>query len=97
MNFVEKRQIQALLRQTGAYLCSFFALIRTATSDKQSKCCGKVSDFTYNPVCKLSGQFCTGLAQCPKLDVATKSNLIKQWTIDVNTGKQIDIDPFTKQ
>lgn len=89
-------KIQNLLRQAGGYRCPHFE-VHKVNPTKKPGCCGTDRGEQYVPVCGLINGVCTGLAQCPRLDVKTKSELIKQWTMDLKTNKNINPLEYVKK
>jgi len=87
-------KLQRILYQLGAYKCSHFRLQKIANGKKKS-CCGGKGD-EYAPICGLVNAPCPGLAQCPRLDVTTKSALIQEWTKDVRSNTSINPVPYIK-
>lgn len=69
----------------GAYKCPHFRVQKVANNKVKKSCCGK--DDQYAPICTLIGGACPGLPGCPRLDVKTKGDLIKEWTEDLHQNK----------
>ena len=76
------RQISNKLKSTGAYNCPHISVEKLEATGKG--CCGQGSD--YAMICSLANVLCPGLAPCPRLDLETKSELIKQWNQDIKCG-----------
>ena len=79
-------RIQNLMRQAGGYQCPHFRIDKVNLQNKKSRCCANSQGDEFAPVCSLINGLCTGLAQCPRLDIKTKSELIKKWTEDLARG-----------
>ena len=76
------------IKLMGGYTCPHFsAELNTQVKDG---CCGRTMGEDYVPVCALTKSLCPGLIQCPRLDVKTKGELIKQWRADLESKKTIN-------
>ena len=80
-------KIQRILFQLGSYKCPHFYVQQVPDVKAKKSCCGGSGD-QYLPVCSLVGAACPGLPNCPRLDLKTKGNLIKEWTNDLHGNKQ---------
>ena len=89
-------KIQNLLKQSGGYRCPHFKVSPTEGTSKRG-CCGSDRGTQYAPVCGLVNGICMGLAQCPRIDVATKSKLIQQWTDDLRRQRNINPLEYVKR
>jgi hypothetical protein len=87
-------KIQNIMKQTGGYCCPHFELQRVKANSSKSCCPGRGEELA--PVCGLTNTLCIGLAQCPRLDLKTKSELIKKWTEDLARGAQPNPMQFIK-
>lgn len=76
------------LKFAGGYVCPHFAVRKIS---KKNGCCGKTMGTDYAPVCTLikGGGMCPGLANCPRLDIKTKGDLIRQWRSDLSSRSVI--------
>jgi hypothetical protein len=84
------------IKLMGGYTCEFFSIEKN-THQERSGCCGKTYGDDFVPVCSLTKTLCPGIIQCPRLDVKTKSELIKQWRIDLQSNAVIDPSSFTNK
>lgn len=80
----------------GGYTCPHFSLQLNQQLQK-SGCCGQTMGDDYMPVCALTKTLCVGVVQCPRIDVKTKSELVKKWREDLQNQKsQPDIAKLLK-
>lgn len=84
------RAIENLMKQGGGYQCAHFEIHKARLTGQKKGCCGRTGDDQFIPTCGLINGLCTGLAQCPRLDVKTKSKLIKQWNEDLARKKPLN-------
>lgn len=80
-------KIQRVLFQIGAYKCPHFKVQKVPDIKTKKSCCGGNSD-QYIPICTLINGTCPGLPACPRLDIKTKGELIKEWTEDLHGNRQ---------
>lgn len=86
----------AQLRVTGAYLCSHLE-IQKVKAKPGAGCCGDAKLDQFVPVCTLIGGACPGLTHCVRLDLQTKSQLVKQWREDLKKKKQVNPLEYVKR
>ena len=82
---------QRILQQTGGYCCPHFKLAKSDLLSTKNSCCGS-SGSQYAPYCTLIKGICTGLAQCPRLDIKSKSEYIQAWKEDISNN--ISVNPL---
>lgn len=73
----------------GGYTCEHFSVEKNVHTEK-SGCCGRTMGDDYLPICALTKTICPGLIQCPRLNAATKGELIKKWRSDLQSNKKIN-------
>lgn len=93
MNDVVKAQ--RILYQTGGYCCPHFRLLKADQSSGKKSCCDDRGS-QFAPYCNLIKGICTGLAQCPRLDVKSKSEYIQSWKEDIHSSKNINPLDYVK-
>jgi hypothetical protein len=76
-------KIQQIMLQSGAYRCPHFEIQQVGSKQKSRACCNQKGGSELVPVCGLINNICPGLANCPRLDLQTKSSLIQAWTSDL--------------
>lgn len=89
-------KIQRVLYQSGGYQCPHFQIQKLPANKSWKTCCGDKGE-QYAPVCKLINGLCVGLPQCPRLDIKTKSELIKQWSQDLQKNTVINPLDYIKK
>ena len=89
---MQSTNIKKLLFRSGGYRCKHFR-VRRLENKKKKGCCGQRGD-TFVAMCLLVNGVCPGLINCPRLDPATKSTTIKEWSEDVKNNKNIDVTKY---
>lgn len=87
MSIISKAQ--KICYQFGSYKCPYFFLKRFKKPGGGRSCCGGGSEDLV-PMCMLTNTSCPGVSQCLRLDVKTKSELIKEWSNDIRINKTLD-------
>lgn len=83
----------AQLRATGSYLCPHLEVKKIdGKSGQKSGCCGNDKLDQFVPICSLINGACPGLTHCVRLDIQTKSELIRKWRS--NLQKKIQVNPL---
>ena len=73
---------------SGGYTCPHF-VAKKNLQEQKTGCCGRTVGDDFIPVCTLVNGLCPGLVQCARLDIKTKSELIKEWRGDLQSGKSV--------
>lgn len=83
------------IKLMGGYVCEFFAIEKNVHHEK-SGCCGRTYGDDYVPVCSLTQTLCPGIIQCPRLNIQTKGELIKEWRSDLQSNVVVDPSKYMK-